>query len=118
MFYKEVTVTERLVSASNNNSTSASNSRRQRVYSLVLEFIPTDELASHYSCTLDQVRQTVQTGFIAKMMSAIDKLLKLKTVKKTADSDEGSTIDLITVYQVHKADETRERRIRRKGHCS
>lgn len=98
---QDVTVTERLIS---NNSSGSASSRRQRVYSLVLEFIPTDELASHYSCSLDQVRQTVQTAFISKMMSAIDKLLKLKSsVKKNSDASvsDGTVgedpLDLITV---------------------
>lgn len=93
---QEVTVTERLISG-----ISGGNARRSRVYSLVLEFIPTDELASHYSCSLDQVRQTVQTGFIAKMMAAIDKLLKLKTSSKKQATDDSVTaedpLDLITV---------------------
>ena len=95
---QEVTVTERLVSSSN-----SATSRRQRVYSLVLEFIATDELASHYSCSLDQVRQTVQTAFIAKMMTAIDKLLKLKSAKKSAAaSADSEEIDLITVTKSAK----------------
>lgn len=81
---QEVTVTERLIS----NSNPGNASRRQRVYSLVLEFIPTDELMSHYSCSLDQVRKTVETGFISKMMSAIDKLLKLKTSLKKGSSED------------------------------
>ena len=101
---QEVTVTERLVSG-----VSGSNARRQRVYSLVLEFIPTDELDSHYSCSLDQVRQTVQTGFITKMMSAIDKLLKLKSsasAKKSAENVDDQQIDLITVTRSTKVRNT------------
>lgn len=98
---QDVTVTERLVSGLGGLG---ANARRQRVYSLVLEFIPTDELASHYSCSLDQVRQTVQTGFISKMMSAIDKLLKLKTLKKQSSEESivDDSLDLITVTKSSK----------------
>lgn len=98
---QEVTVTERLISGAGGSA----NARRQRVYSLVLEFIPTDELASHYSCSLDQVRQSVQTGFISKMMAAIDKLLKLKSAKKQQSDDSVSPedpLDLITVARSSK----------------
>ena len=104
---QDVTVTERLISGG--SASGSANSRRQRVYSLVLEFIPTDELIAHYSCSLDQVRQTVQTGFISKMMSAIDKLLKLKTaaVKKSSDSIDDATVedplDLISVTKSSKS---------------
>ena len=98
MFYKS----DRHWTISQCISKHKSNSRRQKFIPLYLNsFQLTNWL--HYSCTLDQVRQTIQTGFIAKMMSAIDKLLKLKALsKKTSDSDEGSTIDLITVTKSTK----------------
>ena len=99
---QEVTVTERLISG-----LSGGNARRQRVYSLVLELIPTDELDSHYSCSLDQVRQTIQTSFVAKMMAAIDKLLKLKYLKKKGSENEDvngaeDPLDLITMTKSSK----------------
>lgn len=87
---QEVTVTERLISSVN----ATGMSRRQRVYSLVLEFIPTDELESHYSCDLEQIKNTVQNALVTKMMAALEKLLKMKTSKssKSSSSDE-TTVD-------------------------
>ena len=67
---QEVTVTEKLISTM--------GAGRKRVYSVVLELIPTAELAEHYACSVAEVRKTVEGSFVLKMQSAIDKLLKQK----------------------------------------
>jgi DNA-directed RNA polymerase I subunit RPA1 len=89
---QNVTVTERLVSSFN-----AGDSKRLRVYSLVLDFIPTDELDSHYSCSIDNIRQTVQTTFVSKLMDAITKLLKLKSKTPLATDSNDPQDELILV---------------------
>lgn len=88
---QEVTVTEKLVSVPGEG--------RKRVYSVVLEFIPTAELAEHYACTVQEVRRTVESSFVMKMQTAIEKVLKQKGTKRSgaAGFSAASPDELISV---------------------
>ncbi len=85
---QEVTVTEKLMSTS--------GAGRKRVYSVVLEFIPTVELAEHYACSVAEVRKTVEGAFVMRMQSAIDKLLKQKSGKRTSSSTSADELIAVT----------------------
>lgn len=105
---QDITVSERLVARP--------GSRRQRVYSVRLDFLSPDELRTLHSAHPDDLKRTVENALVGRLTKAIERILRLRA-RSAAGTD--TPDDLITVTRsrsepvsrpVDDAEETREGR--------
>lgn len=77
---ERVTVTERLAPRS------AADDRRQRKYTVLIEFYPAEEYCKEYEITPEQVHESLAFSFSRELHKQIAK--ELSTVRKTLDQDQ------------------------------